>query len=218
MTAPGQEAQDRAAAVARWKGTLEDIVDLVGEINGPTAPVDPAAREAATGRLAQLLALDDTGEDLDELMETPASLELVRNGHNGDDRGSAADALAPVEHRGGAKPPTASVPAAPGTVIDLDPAPRAPWAGGPGYVAPAQQTVATEMPTSGAELATGRIGFATSGRSFRTYTSRRRGRVRIIWERLITRRQQTRTAAIAFSGVLLVVVAVAGAVMWFVAR
>jgi hypothetical protein len=219
--APGHHAFDREAAVTRWKDTLEDIVELMGEINGPEAAVsaDPHVREAATGRLARLLALDDTGEDLDEDVEAQVvAPEVARNGHDAGNGSSAAAARTtrPVAHDGGPKPPPAFVPAAPGTVIDLEPS--LPWSGGPGFVAPARQPMAIHIPTSGAALAKGRIGFGTAGRSFRGYTGGRRGRVRIIWERLISRRHRSHMIALAYAGVLLVVVAAAAVVVWFVSK
>ena len=218
---PGYHAFDREAAVTRWKDTLEDIVDLMGEINGPEAAmsVDPYVRETATVRLAHLLALDDTGEDLDEGDEAPVvAPEASRNGHDAGNGTSAAAAPTgrPVEHHGAPKPPPAFVPAAPGTVIDLEPS--LPWSGGPGFVAPTPQAMSVHMPTSGAELAKGRIGFGTAGRAFRGYADGRRGRVRIIWERLISRRHRSHMIALAYTGVLLLVVAAAAAVMWFVSK
>jgi hypothetical protein len=94
-------------------------------------------------------------------------------------------------------PPPAFAPAAPGTIIELPerlPVPVAPWESGPGYIAPIQQTVATEMPTIGVPVAPGFVE-AMTHRGYRPQGARLHARVRILWERLITRQQEERLVA-----------------------
>jgi hypothetical protein len=93
-----------------------------------------------------------------------------------------------------AAPHPAFTPAAPGTVFELpdtSPPVVAPWESNPGYVAPAQQTVATDMPTLGVPVAPGFVEAMTQ-RGFRPAGPRLHTRVRILWERLMTRQQAER--------------------------
>jgi hypothetical protein len=106
--------------------------------------------------------------------------------------------------------PATFVPAAPGTVIELPEQVQpvvAPWETGPGYVPPSQQTVQTDMPTIGIPVAPGFVETMTN-RGYRPQGARLHARVRILWERLITRQREEQLVAEA-----LVTGMVAGAII-----
>ena len=197
-----------------WVDYLDDLADLAGAINDEDSREGAVDRHQATERLARVLAVDETSEpavdDRDFVLPAPLG-PLDRLGRAA--RFSPPAARPPaVDGNSAGAPPPYFAPAQPGTVYELPetPALPPPWAGGPGYLPPMQQTVASELTSATGPFVTDRYLQAIArSRGFRVDGTRRRGRVRIIWERLRTRRQEEVFAGVAVVGAVAVAAVVA---------